>query len=259
MSNRLIILWVLAAMFVVLPAHGAQQPATPAKQSDPAPRRDLTGVWAGGAVMKLEEAPPMTPWAQEIYDAARPLFGPRAFAVAESNDGLVTCDPLGFPRNLLYELRGIEFAQANNKVLLLSQYQRVWREIWTDGRKLPTNTGREIPGTPDTRWYGYSVGAWVDDYTFVVNTTGFNEKSWADEYGHPRSIDARVEERYHRIDHDNLEITVTIDDPKAYTKPFMAMKQVVHWNPKQELEEQLCVPSEAAEYLSIFRPAAEGK
>jgi hypothetical protein len=50
---------------------------------------------------------------------------------------------------------------------------------------------------------------------------------------------------------------VTIDDPKAYTKPFVAMKQVLHWNPKQEFEEQLCVPSEAADYLDIFRPAAE--
>jgi hypothetical protein len=96
----------------------------------------------------------------------------------------------------------------------------------------------------------------VDDYTFVVQSTGFNEKSWGDPYGHPRSVNARIEERYHRIDHDTLEITVTFDDPKSYTKPFVAMKQQLRWSPKQEFEEQLCVPSEALEYLSTFRPVA---
>jgi hypothetical protein len=99
----------------------------------------------------------------------------------------------------------------------------------------------------------------VDDYTFVVNTTGFNENAWADELGHPRSLNARVEERYHRIDHDTLELTVTIDDPKVFTRPFVAMKLVFSWAPTQEFEEQLCVPSEAAEYLSTFTPAADEK
>ena len=94
----------------------------------------------------------------------------------------------------------------------------------------------------------------------MVNTTGFNESAWADELGHPRSMHAMVEERYHRIDHDTLEVTVTIDDPKSYTKPYVVMKQqVLHWNPKQEFDEQLCVPSEAAEYLEIVKPAAEEK
>jgi hypothetical protein len=257
MGNRFVGASLFFTVFLALPAFSAQTSGVSAPKVAPAPRRDLSGVWSGGAVMRLEPFAPMTPWAQKLYDEARPLFGPRAFAVGASNDGLVTCDPLGFPRDILYEMRGIEFAHLGKKTLQLFQYQRIWREIWTDGRKLETNAGHNTQDSPDARWYGYSVGAWADDYTFVVNTTGFNEKSWADPDGHPRSVDARVEERYRRIDHDNLEVTVTIDDPKAYTKPFVAMKQVLHWNPKQEFEEQLCVPSEAADYLDTFRPAAE--
>ena len=105
----------------------------------------------------------------------------------------------------------------------------------------------------------HAVGEWADDYTFVVNTTGFHEAAWADELGHPRSQDAKVEERYHRVDHDTLELTVTIDDPKSYTKPFVAMKLTLKWAPKQEFEEQLCIPSEAADYRETFRAAGEDK
>ena len=260
MSKRLISLSLLMTISLLAPANGAQQPSqTPARMAAPAPPRDLTGVWAGSAVMQLEPVPEMTPLGQKLFDEAKPLYGPSALAVADSNDPLVTCDPLGFPRNVFYELRGVEFSHGRNKVVQLFQYQRVWREIWTDGRKLPADVGGTSANAPDARWYGYSVGRWADDYTFVVETTGFNEKAWSDQFGHPRSLNAHVEERYHRIDHDTLELTVTVNDPKIYTKSFVGMKQILRWNPTQELEEQFCVPSEAAEYLSIFKPAAAPK
>ena len=83
---------------------------------------------------------------------------------------------------------------------------------------------RDITDTP--------LAQWADDYTFVVNTTGFHEAAWADELGHPRSQDAKVEERYHRIDHDKLELTVTIDDPKSYTRPLCGNEAVYTWEPK---------------------------
>jgi len=72
-------------------------------------------------------------------------------------------------------------------------------------------------------------------------------------------MNAKVEERYRRIDHDNLEVTVTIDDPKSYTKPFEVMKQIYTWAPLQEFEEQLCIPSEVLEYRETFRAAGEDK
>ena len=254
---------LVIASTIVVPAFAQQRTAAPAaakKSAAPAPKRDISGVWmGGGAVPKKEPVPPMTAWGQKFFDAAKPLQGPRALPIAKTNDPLVTCDPLGFPRSILYETRSVAFEQVPRRTLELFQYQRVWRDIWTDGRKLPTNVGATKGATSDPRYYGYSVGQWADDYTFVVNTTGFNEAAWADELGHPRSQDAKVEERYHRVDHDTLELTVTIDDPKSYTKPFVAMKQTLTWAPKQEFEEQLCIPSEAVDYRETFRAAGEDK
>lgn len=249
-----LMLCVCAPLYAQAPIETAPPPAKPA---GPAPRRDINGVWSGAAVMRLEQFPEMTAWGKQYFEEAKPLFGPRALPVAESNHGLVTCDPLGFPQNVMYELRQMEFQATRNKMMQLFQYQRVFREIWTDGRKLPASVGKEAADSVDPRWYGYSIGSWADDYTFVINSTGFNEKAWANALGHPRSVDARIEERYRRVDSNTLELTVTIDDPKAYTKsPFVAMRQQLRLSPKQEFDEQLCVPSEALEYLSIFKPVA---
>ena len=99
-------------------------------------------------------------------------------------------------------------------------------------------------GGPDTTWYGYSVGHWDGDHTLVVDTTGVDDRSWVDRRGYPHSVDMHVEERYTRLDHDILELTVTIDDPKIYTKPFVVATNRFRWIPNQEDEEQLCVPSE---------------
>jgi len=244
---------------VVLSGCGQAPPASSAKNETSAPRRDLSGVWTGPVIPDKEPAPPMTPWGQKFFDGVKPLSGPRAVPIAQTTDPLLTCDPLGFPRNVVYETRGFSFEHVPRRTLQLLQYQRVWREIWTDGRALPTNVGAPGEDTRDPRYYGYSVGSWADDYTFVVNTTGFDEAAWADEFGHPRSQNAKVEERYRRIDHDNLELTVTIDDPQAYTKPFVLMKHVFTWSPKQEFEEQLCIPSATLEYNAIFRPPGVDK
>jgi hypothetical protein len=177
--------------------------------------------------------------------------------LADSNDPLITCDPLGFPRSMLYETRGFEFVHTPAKTIELLQYQRAWREIWTDGRPLPSDVGGSSPTSLDPRWYGYSVGRWADDYTFVVETTGTDERSWVDYLGRPHSAAAHFEERYRRVDMETLEATVTVTDPDTYTRPFVAMQQMFVRADKQELEEQLCVPSEAIEYLkTIAEPAA---
>ena len=221
----------------------------------PAPRRDVSGVWLGPAVPLLEPPAPMTAQGKALFDAAKPIWGPRAVPVAESNDPLVTCDPLGFPRAVLHELRGMEFVQSPDKVVQLLQYQRVFREIWTDGRPLPTGVGSSNPQSPDPRLYGYSIGRWVDDDTFVVDTTGAEETSFGDEYGQPHGLGAHIEERYRRVDGSTLEMTVTIDDPEMYQQRFIALKQVLIRG--KELEEQLCIPSVAQRYLEVVaKPAS---
>ena len=122
------------------------------------------------------------------------------------------------------------------------------------------------------RWYGYSVGRW-DGNTFVVNTTGIDDRSWIDAYGDPHSIDLRVEESYTRTDPGHLRLDVTIDDPKAYSKPFVALAQpglifrlatkagvagAVAWS-TLDLPEQMCVPSEASNYFGLVAAPANGK
>jgi len=219
-----------------------------------APRRDLTGFWAGQVAAKLNEVAPLTPWGQEQFRLHK---NNGEFPVSESNDPIKGCDPLGFPRNMLFMTRGIAFAEMPGRMLELFQFNRVWREIWTDGRQLPKDVGGNSANAPDPRWYGYSVGHWEGDYTFVVDTVGSDERSWLDNVGHPHSIDLRVQERYTRVNHNTLEVTITINDPKAYTKPFVITKSSFKWIPRQDYEEQLCVPSEEAEYLKLIGdPAA---
>jgi hypothetical protein len=220
----------------------------------PAPRHDLTGFWAGQVAAKLNEVAPLTPWGQEQFRLHK---NNGEFPVSESNDPIKGCDPLGFPRNMLFMTRGIAFAEMPGRMLELFQFNRVWREIWTDGRQLPKDVGGNSANAPDPRWYGYSVGHWEGDYTFVVDTVGSDERSWLDNVGHPHSIDLRVQERYTRVNHNTLEVTITINDPKTYTKPFVITKSSFKWIPRQDYEEQLCVPSEEAEYLKLIGdPAA---
>ncbi len=222
----------------------------------PPPRRDIFGVWAGEPAPVLEPTAPMTARGEALYAAAKPMYGGRSVSVADSDDPLVTCDPLGFPRSVLHETRGMEFVQAPDKVVQLLQYQRTFREIWTDGRSLPTDVGGTSPESPDPKRYGYSIGRWADDFTFVVETVGATGTTWGTEYGHPHGLGARIEERYRRVDRDTLELVVTIDDPEMYQKPFVALRELRTRG--TELDEQLCVPSEAQRYLEIMaKPAFE--
>lgn len=177
--------------------------------------------------------------ANNVY---KPGDGPRRVSIGLVNDPLDGCDPAGFPRDLLFELRPFQVVQTSSKVLMLYQYQQVWRVIWKDGR--------EVPKDPDPRWYGYSVGKWEDDYTFVVKTVGTDERTWLDNAGDPHSDEMRVEERYHRVDHDTMELTVKIDDPKIYTEPWLARDKfrLTLLPDKTEIMEMICAPSEAEEY-----------
>jgi len=226
------------------------------KPPAPAPKRDLIGAWAGPIGAAVNTPPSMTPLGQKLFSMNKG----QDYTIAERNDPQIMCDPLGFPQNVLYETRSIAFSQMPDRIIQIFQYQRAWREIFTDGRALPTNVGQK--GGPDPRYYGYSVGHWDGDYAFVVDTAGMDERVWLDHNGHPHSADLKVQERYERKDHDTLVLTVNIDDPKIYTQPWKAATTTFKWIPGQTFEEQLCVPSEAIEYMKIIGyPAgtADGK
>lgn len=246
-------------------ANQAGAAKAPKAASAPAPARDISGVWAGPVQARMNATPPMTELGQKLFAANSALGGVSQtrvdiVAAGVSNDPAEKCDPSGIPLAVDWNLRGMQFIQAPTKMVQLYQYQKTWREIWTDGRPLPQGAGSDAVNAPDPRYYGYSVGHWEDDHNFVVETVGMDDRTWVDHVGHPHSTDLRVTEKYTRADHDNMQNVITIDDPKIYTKPYVATTVLWHWNPKQEFEEQLCIPSDAEAYLDVIaNPAAATK
>jgi len=224
----------------------------------PAPKRDLTGAWAGPIMTTRDPMPPMTPAGEARFKINKPES---VVHLAATNDPFATCDLLGFPRDLLnhaLESRGgMWFVPGPNQMFIIKQHQRTWRNAWMDGRELPKDV--DARGYPDSRYYGYSVAHWDGDYTFVVDTTGLDERPWLDEAGHVKSKNAHIEERYTRKDQYTVQLTATLDDPKFYTKPWVFLKANYYWMQKQDFEEVLCIPSEALEYRdSLAKPAGTG-
>jgi len=207
--------------------------------------RDNVPSTLGMDAVNEKYRPPLTAWGQAKFDAASPLIGPRAVPGKE-NDPVLRCDPTGPPR-LLTLPNPFEIIQIPGRVFMLFEEYHVWRTIWTDGRPLPKD--------PDPSWLGQSVGKWEGD-TFVVDTIGFNDKIWADPYGDPRSEQMHLTERYRRLNHDTLEMTITIDDPKAYTKVWASPPKLHKLEPTWEFGEWFCIVDESEDYdKSVRKPA----
>jgi hypothetical protein len=189
---------------------------------------DLSGIWtrsalaAGWDVRQLRESGaftdqnltyhmppdakiPFQPWAEALF---RERFN-RNGAGAPSE----RCLPTGVPEAML-EPPPFKIAQMKGVTIILFESFNRWRQILTDGRPAPVD--------PDPSWWGYSVGRWDGD-TFVVDTTGFNDRTWLDKAGHPHSDQLHTIERFRRPNLGRLELEVTIDDPKAYTRPWTAV------------------------------------
>ncbi len=225
----------------------------------PAPRRELDGTWVGPVERAVTETPQFTALGQERFKRNRPEA---TFTLARTNDPVArTCDPMGFPRNMLADMRGVPvgemlpmtFASLPGRMIVLTQWQQTWRQIWTDGRALPANAGRQEKGAPEARYYGYSVGHWESDTVFVADTTGLADTTWLSRFGYPHTVETRVRERFTRSSHNDLELMITVEDPKLYVKPFMLTKMNFKWLPDQGMEmyELMCVPSEVLEYLKL--------
>ena len=219
----------------------------------PAPVHDISGSWAGNLTPERGEIPPLTPLGQKLFSLNKPET---EVGTGHSNDPMNTCDPLGIPRNTVFETRGLAFGTMPDRIVILHQYQRIWRYVWMDGRELPKKF--DTKGGVPSRWYGYSVGHWEGDNTLVIDTVGSNDMTWLDKAGHPHSLDAHIQERYTRIDHNHMQAVVTVDDPKIYTKSFVLSKNEYRWIPDQEAEEQMCVPSEMINYMKLISDPAFG-
>jgi hypothetical protein len=247
----------------------------------PAPKRDLSGMWgpvaghmggvqAGGVLAKPnngrpENQLPYTPYGLALYKAHKAAEGADAVLPAENNDPRNKCEPLGVPRYNHYNIRLTQIFQDPTKVVMMYHYDNRWRIIWTDGRKLPKllDGGVEIDGQfREQRIFGYSVGRWLDDTTFEVQTVGTypEDRVWLDSTGRPISDQVRVTETFRRLDYDTLEWSETIDDPKIYTRPWETMKLPMRLHdPRTDVMEYYCSPLEAETYNKFFGNDASGK
>ena len=278
MLNRLMMPLIALAVAapICLPAGFAQTPRQP-KVSDwggqaegPTPKlpppdpnvkfdpHDFSGVYEtnhsgtrGYRGMTTEEnIPPRTPWAEQVFRSrltGRPTREKAGVPPALGNDPIMQCNPYGFPRILFYT-NPVEFFHTPNRILMFFEWQRVTREIWMDGRELPKD--------PDSRWLGYSVGHWEGD-TLVVDTIGFDDRAWLDQYGNVCSSDMKFQERWRRVDRDTLEVQYRLDDPKSYTKPWIStVKQFKRQ--AGEIREELCAPMDEGYFNEHIRNPAGG-
>ena len=157
----------------------------------------------------------MTPWAAEIFQANRKgvIRGPWDRG-NDDIDPTHSCFPYG-PTRMFTTPRPWEIRQLPDVVLIFYEGDHWVRRVYMDGRVHPD-------GYPLT-WMGHSIGKYDGD-TLVVDTIGLNDTTWIDGLGHPHSEALRLVERFRRLNHDTLEYELTVDDPKAYTKPWTAKK-----------------------------------
>jgi hypothetical protein len=180
--------------------------APPPKMPDGKP--DLSGVWehlnSRTTAYYLNGIKiPWQPWAEA-------LFKERTEDNQKDNPES-RCLPRGVPKADAFDIHKI--VQTPRLVVILYEYQTTFRQIFIDGRALPKD--------PNPTWMGYSVGHWEGD-TLVVESNGFNGKAWLSGLGNPTTDALHVTERIRRRDFGHMDIQVTIDDPKAYTKPWTA-------------------------------------
>ena len=210
-------------------------------QAEPAPSEFLKTVLADG-LNGLGEYPPskyflniladFKPEEAPLQPAAAAAFAKRAPTMGGGSP-LTRCLPAGVPMGDLVPIP-IKLVQTPGLLMMLYEHDNTFRQIFTDGRKHPVD--------PQPSWLGYSVGKWEGD-TLVVDTLGFNDQSWLDAFGHAHSDALRVTERLRRRDFGHLDMQITVDDPKTFTKPF-TIKFTELLAPDAELLESFCAENE---------------
>jgi hypothetical protein len=231
-------LWLVTCV-AALPAH-AQQEARPAAPATAFSARDLGGIWShpGGArdaparlnaptVVHPEsnwstEKLPFTDAGRTVFEANKPTGGPRQVKGQVSpNDPRDKGNPLGLYRMMQFSggTRVFEIGSLNGNIVQLFSVGRIFRTIYTDGRPVPDT----VAAGPF--WYGQSVGRWEND-TLVVTTQALDDRQWLDGWGTPISLDARIVERWRRVAPDELQMTITVNDPTYYTKAWTSPPEV---------------------------------
>jgi hypothetical protein len=173
----------------------------------------------------IKDGLPYQPWAAELVKKTR--------AANRPNDPMSRCLPPGIVRLEVFPLFR-KMIQVPGVLVILNEQNASYRQIFTDGRPLPAD--------PNPSWNGYSSGKWEGD-TLVVETTGFRDALWLDTGGSPLTDAARITERFRRVNYGTLEIELTVDDAKAYTKPW-TIKVTQILAPDTELLDYVCLENE---------------
>ncbi len=193
----------------------------------PGGKPDLSGIWVAASGKYLANIAadgievPLQPWAAAVYKEHQEQNGKGHPSERCISHGLPDYDALAIPFKLI---------QASGEIAVLYEAFNHYRQIFTDGRSFPEQR--------EPTWLGYSIGKWDRD-TLVADTIGFNDETWLDDGGYPHTDALHVTERFRRKDFGHMEIAVTIDDPKAYTKPWGV---TIPYNllPDTELIEAIC-------------------
>ena len=196
----------------------------------PGGRPDLSGVWEPNANKFLRniaadlkpEDVPCQPWAKAVFEQ-------RADGSHSREDPDANCLPQGVPK-IDAAPAPWRIVQTAGYIVIAYEAFNLWRQIFVDGREF----ARDL----NPSWMGYSIGRWDGD-TLVVDTRGFNGKAWLDQLGRPSTDALHVTERFRRKDFGHMDLQITIDDAKAYTRPW-TVTQDVHLLPDTELMEFIC-------------------
>jgi hypothetical protein len=215
---------------------------------------DLSGVWSliprprapGATGPAPDSVAPYTPAGQAQFDFnTQELKKGGTITI----DPVYKCHPPGLPHIYTSGAYAFEILETPQRIFIFYENSHLWREIWMDGREMPKDS--------DPLWMGYSIGHW-DGEDLVVDTASFNDKTWLDDRGHPHSDAFKLTERYHRPDHDHLEISFTIDDPKFYKATWMQARNYA-LKPKWEIGEAFCIPEDQMKFFETNFSETGGK
>jgi hypothetical protein len=197
---------------------GAPPPASPPAGPPLATFRDIGSTFKDGL--------PLTPYGADLLakrKARNSKDNPEAHCLPM---GIMQFHTQGAPR---------KFVQIPGLIVILYEASSGIRQIFTDGRSLPNND-------PQPWFYGYSAGKWDGD-TLVVETGGLRDDGWLDIIGSPLTEAAKLTERFRRVNYGRMEVDITVDDPKAYTKPW-TVRHVQEIMPDAELIEFICLENQ---------------
>ena len=187
--------------------------------------KDPLSAWAINIGFDLQGGLPYQPWAADLVK--------KRSEENSKDDPHAQCLPANIPRG--YTLPHItKIIQVPGLVALLNEFNASYRQIFTDGRPLPED--------PQPSWNGYSTATWQRD-TLVVRTSGFRDDLWLDMSGSPLTSAGKMTERIRRPSYGSLEIELTVDDPKAYTKPWTVLL-TQHITLDTELLDEICLENE---------------